>query len=111
MHDVVKTLLTESKVRSSRGALGLAIGAVLALVIFVGGIKALQIRKMMSTPQNMPAVTVTSAPAKEEDWAPRLSAIGSVSAVQGAVVSAELGGTVSEIGFENGADAKKGDAL
>jgi membrane fusion protein (multidrug efflux system) len=48
---------------------------------------------------------------KEEDWAPILSSVGSVSAVQGAIVSAELAGTVSEIKFENGGIAKKGDVL
>ena len=48
---------------------------------------------------------------KEEDWAPRLTAVGSVSAVEGAVVSAELAGIVSEINFQNGAEAKKGEVL
>jgi membrane fusion protein (multidrug efflux system) len=81
------------------------------MCVFVFGIKALQIGKMMSTPQTMPPTTVTSAPVKEEDWAPRLTAVGSVSAVEGAVVSTELGGTVSEIRFENGAQARKGDVL
>ena len=37
--------------------------------------------------------------------------MGSVSAVQGAVVSAELAGVVSEINFDNGAEAKKGEVL
>jgi membrane fusion protein (multidrug efflux system) len=82
-----------------------------AIVIFVFGIKALQIGKMMSSPKMMPSVTVTSAPVKEENWAPMLSAVGSVSAAQGAVISAELAGIVSEISFDNGAEAKKGDVL
>src|SRR4029453_27149 len=82
-----------------------------AILIFVVGIKALQIGKMMSSPKMMPVTTVTSALVKEEDWAPRLSAVGSVSAAQGAVVATELGGTVGEIRFENGAEAKKGDVL
>jgi len=71
----------------------------------------MQIGKMMRSPQMMPATTVTSAEVKEEDWAPTLSSVGSVSAVQGAVISAELAGIVSEISFENGAEAKKGDVL
>src|SRR5213596_812132 len=71
----------------------------------------MQIGKMMRSPQMMPATTVTSAEVKEEDWAPTLSSVGSVSAVQGAVVSAELAGIVSEISFENGAEAKKGEVL
>jgi membrane fusion protein (multidrug efflux system) len=66
---------------------------------------------MMSTPMVMPPTTVSSAVVKEEDWAPTLSAIGSVSAVQGAVVSTELGGVVAEIEFQNGGVAKKGDVL
>jgi len=66
---------------------------------------------MMSTPMVVPPTTVSSAVVKEEDWAPTLSAIGSVSAVQGAVVSAELGGAVAEINFQSGGVAKKGDVL
>lgn len=58
-----------------------------------------------------PPVTVTSAVVKQENWSPVLSAIGSVSAVQGAVVATELGGVVSEIKFENGGVAKKGDVI
>ena len=57
----------------------------------------------------MPPTTVSSAAVKEEDWAPTLAAVGSISAVQGAVVSAELAGVVSEIKFQNGGDGKKGD--
>ncbi|PYI88708.1 MAG: efflux transporter periplasmic adaptor subunit, partial [Verrucomicrobia bacterium] len=89
----------------------LAILAVVGLFGLLAGVKALQIAKMVSTKPPIPVATVTSAVVKEEDWAPTLSAVGSVSPVQGAVVSTELGGTVSEIGFQNGAVAKKGDLL
>ena len=113
MHDVAKgisNLTVQSKVKPRRRrGLGIAMGLLIAILIFVLGIKALQIGKMMSSPKMMPAVTVTSASVKEEDWPPKLSAVGSVSAAQGAVVSAELAGIVSEISFESGAEAKKGD--
>jgi len=89
----------------------LAIGGLIALVVVLGGVKAMQIVKMASTPMVMPATTVSSATVKEEDWAPVLSAVGSISAVQGAVVSSELSGVVSQIAFENGGTAKKGDLL
>ena len=111
MHDVAKPLSTKLNMRTKRGAVVAAIGGVLALVVLLAGIKAMQIGKMMRSPQMMPATTVTSAEVKEEDWAPTLSSVGSVSAVQGAVISAELAGIVSEISFENGAEAKKGDVL
>jgi membrane fusion protein, multidrug efflux system len=115
MHDVAKgisNLTVQSKVKPRRRrGLGIAMGLLIAILIFVLGIKALQIGKMMSSPRIMPTVTVTSASVKEEDWPPKLSAVGSVSAAQGAVVSAELAGIVSEINFESGAEAKKGDVL
>ena len=116
MHDVARPVSnrpvqSSAKPRRRGRGLGVAIGLLLAIIIFVGGIKALQIGKMMSTPQIMPATAVSSVSVKEEDWAPMLNAVGSISAVQGAVVSTELAGVVSEIGFENGAEAKKGEVL
>ena len=88
-----------------------AVFAILALFFTLADVKAFQFRKMASSPMTMPPTTVTSAPVKEEDWPPVLSSVGSISAVQGAVVSTELGGTVSEIRFQNGGEAKKGDIL
>jgi len=112
MHDVAKTItVAKTKMRLIRGPLGKAIGGLILLVVVLLGIKVMQIGKMMSTPMVMPATTVTSVPVKEEDWAPRLSAVGSVSAVQGAVLSTDLAGTVAEVKFESGAIAKKGDVL
>ena len=113
MHDIAKPVSTELKVRSGRGAWRLAIGGLLALVILLVGIKGLQISKMMAAAKAMtpPPQAVSSAEVREENWAPVLSAIGSVSAVQGAIIAAELGGVVSEIKFENGGVAKKGDVI
>ena len=116
MHDVAKgvsNIPVQSSVRPRRRwrSVTLAICLLIAIGGFVFGIKILQIGKMMSTPMVMPPTTVSSAVVKEEDWAPTLSAIGSVSAVQGAVVSTELGGVVAEIDFQSGGVAKKGDVL
>jgi membrane fusion protein, multidrug efflux system len=77
----------------------------------IGLIKFFQVRKMMGTAMTMPPTTVSSVVVKEEDWAPVLSAVGSVSAVQGAVVAAELGGVVAQVNFQNGGEAKKGEVL
>ncbi|MGZ4975461.1 MAG: efflux RND transporter periplasmic adaptor subunit [Limisphaerales bacterium] len=109
MHDIAKPVKTQMK--SKLRTMGVAVGGLIALVVIIVGIKALQIGKMMSTPMVIPPTTVSSATVKEEDWAPALSAVGSISAVQGAVVSAELGGVVSQVAFENGGVAKKGDLL
>ena len=97
--------------KSTRKMVIKALLAVGALVLVICGIKAMQIVTMVTTKPPMPVATVTSAPVKEEDWAPMLSAVGAVSAVQGAMVSTELAGTVSEIMFQNGGVAKKGDVI
>jgi membrane fusion protein (multidrug efflux system) len=109
MHDIAKSLI----MKPARKKMWIAIAAVVGLAIFLILIKGLQIFTMISAGKKMtpPPETVTSAIVKEEDWAPMLSAVGSVTAVQGAVVSTELGGMVSEIGFQNGTLAKKGDLL
>jgi membrane fusion protein (multidrug efflux system) len=109
MHDVAKPVKTQMK--SKLKTMGVAVGGLIALILVIVGIKGLQIGKMMSTPNVMPPTTVSSATVKEEDWAPTLSAVGSLSAVQGATIAAELGGVVSEIKFENGGVAKKGDVI
>ena len=88
-----------------------AIFALIALFLVLADIKALQFNKMMSSKPPAQVETVTSATVKEENWAPTFSSVGSVSAVQGAVVSTELPGVVSQIGFENGGEAKKGELL
>jgi len=110
MHDVAKPV-ARKKMRFARKPITKAIAGLVLLVVVLFGIKAMQIGKMMSTPMMMPPTTVSSALAKEEDWPPVLSVIGSVSAVQGAVVSTELGGVVAQINFQNGGEAKKGDVL
>ena len=114
MHDVARPVSKrpmQSQPKRWRKPVVMAVALLIAIVVFVVGIKFLQIGKMMSMPRTMPPTTVTSALVKEEDWAPRLTAVGSVSAVQGAIVSTELAGVVSEISFENGAEAKKGEVL
>jgi membrane fusion protein (multidrug efflux system) len=111
MHDVAKPVTQQSKTRFFRRPMVLAIGGLAALLLLLVLIKAMQIGKMMSMKPPMPVETVTSAVAKEEDWAPALSSVGTISAVQGAVVATELGGTVSEVGFPSGGEAKKGDVL
>jgi membrane fusion protein (multidrug efflux system) len=87
--------------------------ALIVLFLVIAGIKVLQFVAMISAGKKMvpPPTTVTSVEAKKADWQPMLTAIGSVSPVQGAMISAELAGTVTEINFQSGALVKKGDVL
>src|SRR5438046_2005373 len=89
------------------------VAALVVLFLLIAGIKAWQFAAMISAGKKMvpPPTTVTSAEAKSADWQPMLTAIGSVSPVQGAMISAELAGTVTEINFQSGGLVKKGDVL
>jgi membrane fusion protein (multidrug efflux system) len=88
------------------------IAIIVVVVVFgtLAGIKALQFKKMMATPWVQPPETVTSAVAREEKWQDTLSAVGTITAVQGVMITPELSGTVTEIAFESGATVAK-DAL
>lgn len=84
------------------------------IIVIVGalvGTKMLQFRAMAAAPQTMPAETVTAAPAKEEDWPNLVLATGSIAAVQGVTIGAEIPGKVAKIAFEAGAIVQAGDLL
>ncbi len=99
--------------KRARGAVFLVIIALVAALLVIGGVKALQIMKLINMGKTMvpPPTTVTSAKVEQANWQPALSAIGSVAPVQGATISAELSGMVTEIGFQSGTAVKKGDVL
>ncbi len=90
--------------------------AILGLIILIGvlaGVKVLQIRKMIEQGKEyVPAPeTVTVAPVVSESWGTALTAVGSLTAVQGVTVAAELTGKVMEIDFTPGAKVKAGELL
>lgn len=90
--------------------------AALALIVVIGaiaGTKVLQLRQMMS-PASQPAPppeTVTTAEVRADTWESALTATGSLVAVQGVTVAAELPGKVVRIAFEPGARVVAGDLL
>jgi len=91
----------------------IAIVSVLAVAGGLGAIKALQIKTMIDSAKAMPeqTETVSTCVAQEETWQDTLSAIGTVSAVQGVTITPEIPGLVREITFEPGAVVAKGDVL
>jgi membrane fusion protein (multidrug efflux system) len=58
-----------------------------------------------------PPEAVTTIVATREAWPSTLGAIGTVAAVQGVIVSADLPGTVERIAFESGRAVREGDVL
>ena len=90
----------------------MAVFVVLLVVGALAGVKTMQIRKLMADGKKYaaPPESVSSAVAREEKWQGTITAIGSVTAVQGVTVTPELAGIIREIAFESGAVVAK-DAL
>lgn len=99
--------------KRTRSAIFKVVAGLVAVFLLIAGIKVWQIMTMISAGKAMtpPPTTVTSSPVEKGDWQPTLTAVGSINAVQGAIISAELAGTVSEINFQSGTTVKKGDIL
>jgi len=92
-----------------------ALGIIVALAIGAGIVatKVSQFKAMgaAATRQQVPPQPVNVAEIREEEWQPRVSAVGSVMAFQGTIVSTEIDGIVREIKFEAGSRVKAGDEL
>ena len=90
--------------------------SILGLVIVIAilaGVKGLQIGAMIKQGKSYvpPPETVTSAAVKVDSWTSDLTAVGSLAAVQGVTVAADLPGKVEKIAFEPGGQVKRGDLL
>ena len=95
----------------------LRIAAAIVLVLLVvgalAGAKALQIQKLIAAKEAFvpPPESVSAAVAREEKWQGTLTAIGTINAVQGVMITPEIAGTVREIAFESGAVVTNGALL
>ncbi len=88
----------------------LVMGAFLAVIGFA---KFRQVQAAIAQASSFqpPPEAVTTIVARLEEWQPTLEAIGSVAAVNGVTVSADLPGVVERIAFESGSRVKEGDLL
>ena len=84
----------------------------LALLLGVpAAIKLQQFSVMAAATMEMPPEKVTADTARMEHWPNTITSTGSLVAVQGVTISAELGGKITEIAFESGDKVKAGDLL
>src|SRR5213593_3016446 len=85
----------------------------IGLIAALGFVKFRQIQEAIA--QNAafqpPPEAVTTIVAKHEKWPATLNAIGTVAAVQGVTVSADLPGIVESIAFDSGKSVREGDLL
>jgi len=85
----------------------------LLVIAILAGIKGLQIAKMVGSGKSFtpPPETVTTTQAHRASWEASLSAVGSLEAVQGVTVAAELSGKVARIAFTPGTQVQAGTLL
>jgi membrane fusion protein, multidrug efflux system len=89
---------------------------VLGLLIVVGGlvgVKVLQFQAMFSQSAQAaaPPETVATSEVRETTLNPTLDAVGSVVAVQGVTLNAEITGSIRRIAFDSGANVQAGAVL
>jgi membrane fusion protein (multidrug efflux system) len=91
----------------------LTIVGLIVLIGILGGIKGLQISRMVAHGKKFapPPTTVTTFEVQPESWESLLTSVGTLEAVQGVMVTAELKGKVENIAFEPGAIVRAGDLL
>jgi len=88
----------------------------LAVVSFVGALGFVKYQKIQTSIKQAssfapPPEAVTTIMAREETWQGSLGAIGTVTAVNGVVISADLPGVVQKITFKSGDRVAPGDLL
>ncbi len=87
--------------------------AVVVFITAIGAVKAAQVRAAIAHYKSFqpPPEAVTTIVAREERWPASFSAIGTVAAVHGVTVSADLPGVVDQIPFESGVFVREGTVL
>jgi membrane fusion protein (multidrug efflux system) len=92
----------------------LVMAAVMAAVVgLLGTVKFKQIQAGMAQAASFqpPPEAVTTVVARRAQWPATLAAIGSVAAVQGVTVSADLPGVVEALPFDSGRTVREGEVL
>lgn len=91
----------------------LVLAGLAVFIAVVGFVKTRQIKKGIAQQASfqMPPEAVTTVTARQDQWPASVSAIGTVEAVHGVMVSADLPGLVSRIEFDSGKKVRAGDVL
>jgi multidrug efflux pump subunit AcrA (membrane-fusion protein) len=89
----------------------IALAVVVALIGALMATKISQFKAMGGAKWAPPPSVVTTASVTAADWEPILPATGTLVAVQGVTVSAQLDGNVARIAFEAGTTVRAGDLL
>ena len=105
------SFLTQGDVMAKRMVLMLGV-----TVLLLGGLGFMKFKQVEAAMQagasfQPPPEAVTSIVAQRDQWAATMSVIGTMEAVHGVTVSADLPGVVERISFESGQSVSTGDVL
>jgi membrane fusion protein (multidrug efflux system) len=89
----------------------LMLTAAAVVIAGLGFVKYRQIQAATRMVMEPPPEAVTTVMAKQEKWPSTVNVIGTMAAVQGVTVSADLPGTVARIAFGSGNSVNAGDVL
>ncbi|WP_028886560.1 efflux RND transporter periplasmic adaptor subunit [Teredinibacter turnerae] len=86
---------------------------VLLVVLAIVAVKGSQIMALikMGESNQMPPTIISATEVVSQEWEQSLKTVGTLEAVQGVVVTADLPGRVTEILFKAGAEVRAGDVL
>ncbi len=86
---------------------------VLALILIIGGIWGFNTYQMIQgfKAMGVQKQTISTVKVEAQDWQPHLNAVGTLRAVRGADLSAEVAGIVDTIAFSSGGSIKQGEPL
>jgi len=94
-------------------AIVLSILLILGLLVVLAGVKGFQFKKLVDSAHLFaePPHSVSAFEVQTLDWTPSLSTIGSLEALRGLDITADLSGRITEILFDAGSEVAKGDLL
>ncbi|MGH8282032.1 MAG: efflux RND transporter periplasmic adaptor subunit, partial [Gammaproteobacteria bacterium] len=89
---------------------------IVALVVLFGGIfggryYAEHRAAVAAAHRGFPPTTVSTGVARDESWSPEVNVVGSLEAVQGTEITAQIAGNVTGIAFRSGGRVHKGQLL
>jgi membrane fusion protein, multidrug efflux system len=96
---------------NTRKRMLIMIGAVLALIAVIAGIKVLLVMRMLSAMKPPPPAVVTTAKTSYQEWQPELRAVGTLRAARGADLALDVAGLVARVNVRSGEDVKSGQLL
>jgi membrane fusion protein (multidrug efflux system) len=87
-----------------------SVAVLFTLVFGYGALRSFMIGQFLKGFANQ-VQTVATITAGTSPWQPQLQSVGSITAINGAALSAEVSGIIDTINFESGADVQKGQIL